>query len=118
MDADKAPSGDPTPQDYLGHPTSLIGCACGKYHVPSRTGTFEVDGVVHRHGLACYRAGESRQLGALPEALDELKRLRSRVAFLEAALAAGHGATTTAWGAALEPIETPAGQDPEAGGHT
>jgi hypothetical protein len=112
--AGKAPSRPLEPGEYLGHPSSLIGCACGQWHVPSRSATFEVNGVVHRHGLACYRAGESKQFGALPDEVDELRRLRSRVAFLESVLAVreGAGATRTAWGDAHDGVTTDSGESP------
>jgi hypothetical protein len=104
----------PTRDDFKGMPVTLRGCGCGMYHLPSEAATFEVEGVVHRFSRACYRAGESKQLGALPDELDELKRLRSRVKFLEDVLAAREGAaaTRTAWGDACDGVtaETPGGK--------
>jgi hypothetical protein len=90
---------------------TLRGCGCGMYHLPSEAATFEVEGVVHRFSRACYRAGESKQLGALPDEVDELRRLRSRVAFLESVLAVreGAGATRTAWGDAHDGVTSEGG---------
>jgi hypothetical protein len=53
----------PEPQEV---PTSIIGCGCGKWHVPSRDSVVIQGGVVHRSGLPCYVEGESKQLGVLP----------------------------------------------------
>lgn len=44
-----------------------IGCGCGRQLLPAREATWEHQGVVHRHGKPCYRKGESKELGALPE---------------------------------------------------
>lgn len=44
----------------------LVGCACGKYAM-ARGKEQAVDGVVHRADRPCYREGESKQVGAIPE---------------------------------------------------
>jgi hypothetical protein len=35
-------------------------CGCCAY-VVKRTGSIEVDGVIHRHGLMCFKRGRSKQ---------------------------------------------------------
>jgi hypothetical protein len=57
------------PETFVDHPSVEVGglgCACGRQLLPTREATWEHQGVVHRHGLPCYRKGESKQLGALP----------------------------------------------------
>lgn len=57
------------PETFVDHPSVQvggIGCGCGRQLLPTRDATWEHQGVVHRHGLPCYRKGESKQLGALP----------------------------------------------------
>ncbi len=45
-------------------PPDTSSCGCGKKWV-KRTGSVERDGIVHRHGLHCYRAGETSGKGVV-----------------------------------------------------
>ena len=59
---------DPVPEDLKasalacpgGHPTSLRGCGCGKWHLPQGEDCLEIDGVVHRFSRPCYEEGGSK----------------------------------------------------------
>lgn len=39
------------------NPTRVVGCACGRWHVPGRNITVEIEGGFHRYGNPCYQWG-------------------------------------------------------------